>query len=127
MREIWIHSLGWEDHLEKEMATHSSTLAWKTPWTEELGRLYHRVTKSQTQLHFHFLKMYRCMNLAASTANYCETGILPGNENTYWSETLFLCSRNSPSVTYFLICVALSLGHLTVKHQISHWIVHPGE
>ena len=32
-------SLGWKDPLEKEMATHSSTLAWKTPWTEEPGRL----------------------------------------------------------------------------------------
>ena len=31
--------LGWEDPLEKEMATHSSILAWKTPWTEEPGRL----------------------------------------------------------------------------------------
>ena len=31
--------LGWEDPLEKEMATHSSTLAWKIPWTEEPGRL----------------------------------------------------------------------------------------
>ena len=31
--------LGWEDPLEKEMATHSSILAWKIPWTEELGRL----------------------------------------------------------------------------------------
>ena len=38
MRETWVWSLGWED-LEKEMATHSSTLAWKTPWTEEPGRL----------------------------------------------------------------------------------------
>ena len=39
MREIRVRSLGWEDLLEKEMATHSSTLAWKIPWTEELGRL----------------------------------------------------------------------------------------
>ena len=39
MRETWVWSLGWEDPLEKEMATHSSTLAWKIPWTEELGRL----------------------------------------------------------------------------------------
>ena len=37
--EIGVQSLGWEDPLEKEMATHSSTLAWKTPWTEEPGRL----------------------------------------------------------------------------------------
>ena len=39
MWEIWVWSLGWEDPLEKEMATHYSTLAWKIPWTEEPGRL----------------------------------------------------------------------------------------
>ena len=39
MRETQARSLGREDPLEKEMATHSSTLAWKIPWTEELGRL----------------------------------------------------------------------------------------
>ena len=35
MQEAWVRSLGWEDLLEKEMATHSSILAWKIPWTEE--------------------------------------------------------------------------------------------
>ena len=39
MRETWVQSLGWEDPLEKEMAIHSSILAWKIPWTEESGRL----------------------------------------------------------------------------------------
>ena len=39
MWETWVRSLSWEDPLEKEMATHSSTLAWKIPWTEEPGRL----------------------------------------------------------------------------------------
>ena len=39
MQEAWIQSLGQEDPLEKEMATHSSTLAWKSPWTEDPGRL----------------------------------------------------------------------------------------
>ena len=39
MRETWVWFLGWEDPLKKEMATHSSTLAWKIPWTEEPGRL----------------------------------------------------------------------------------------
>ena len=39
MQEIWVRFLGWEDPLEKEMATHSSILAWKIPWTEEPGRL----------------------------------------------------------------------------------------
>ena len=39
MQETWVWSLGWEDSLEKEMATYSSMLAWKIPWTEETGRL----------------------------------------------------------------------------------------
>ena len=39
MRETRIQSLGWEDLLEKEMAIHSSILAWKIPWKEEPGRL----------------------------------------------------------------------------------------
>ena len=39
MQEAWVRSLGWEDPQEKEMATHSSTLAWKIPRTEEPGRL----------------------------------------------------------------------------------------
>ena len=37
MQEIWVQSLGQEDTLEKEMATHSSVLAWRIPWTEEPG------------------------------------------------------------------------------------------
>ena len=39
IRETWVQSLGREDLLEKEMATHSSILAWKIPWMEEPGRL----------------------------------------------------------------------------------------
>ena len=45
MQETWVRSLGWEDPLEKEMATHSSTLAWRIPWTEEPGGL--QSTESQ--------------------------------------------------------------------------------
>ena len=39
MQETWVRSLGWEDPLEKEMATQSSILAWRIPWTEEPGGL----------------------------------------------------------------------------------------
>ena len=39
MQEMWVRSLGQEDPLEKEMATHSSILAWEIPWTEEPGGL----------------------------------------------------------------------------------------
>ena len=40
MWETWVRSLGGEDPLEKEMAAHSSTLAWRIPWTEEPGGLW---------------------------------------------------------------------------------------
>ena len=50
MRETKVRSLGQEDPLEKEMAPHSSTLAWKIPWTEEPGRLQSMGSQSQTQL-----------------------------------------------------------------------------
>ena len=39
MQETWVRILGWEDPLEKEMATHSSILVWEIPWTEEPGGL----------------------------------------------------------------------------------------
>ena len=39
VQETWVRSLGQEDPLEKEMAIHSSTIAWKIPWTEEAGRV----------------------------------------------------------------------------------------
>jgi len=39
MQETWVQSLGWEDSLEKEMASHSSIIAWRIPWTEEPGRI----------------------------------------------------------------------------------------
>ena len=45
MQETWVRSLGQEDPLEKETATHSSILAWRIPWTEEPG-----VAKSRTRL-----------------------------------------------------------------------------
>ena len=49
MQETWVQSLGQEDPLEKEMATHSSTFAWKIPWMEEPGGL--QSTESQRVRH----------------------------------------------------------------------------
>ena len=56
MQETRVRSLGWEDPLGKEMATHSSILAWRIPWTEEPGRLQSTGKESDMteQLHFHF-------------------------------------------------------------------------
>ena len=50
MQETWIRFLGGKDPLEKVMATHSSTLAWKIPWAEEPGELQSMGSQSQTRL-----------------------------------------------------------------------------
>ena len=58
MRETRVLSLGREDPLEKETAIHSTTLAWKIPWTEEAGRLQSMGSQeldTTSRLHFHFL------------------------------------------------------------------------
>ena len=49
VREIRVQSVGWEDPLEKGMATHSSTLAWKVPWTEEPGGLPTRLQSMESR------------------------------------------------------------------------------
>ena len=60
MQETWIWSLGWEDPLEKEMAIHSSTIAWEIPWTEDPGRL--QSMGSQRVRHDWATSLYRmCM------------------------------------------------------------------
>ena len=60
MRETRVRSLGWEGPLEKEMAIHSSTIAWKIPWTEEPGRLQSMGTRKELdtaeRLHVESLK-----------------------------------------------------------------------
>ena len=56
MWETWVRSLGREDSLEKKMATHSSILAWRIPWTEELGGLQptgRKESDTTERLHFH--------------------------------------------------------------------------
>ena len=55
MWETWVQSLGQEDPLEKELETHSSILAWRIPWTEELGGLQslgHKELDTTERLHF---------------------------------------------------------------------------
>ena len=50
MQGVWVQLLGWEDPLEEEMATHSSSLARKIPWTEEPGGLQFMKSQSRTRL-----------------------------------------------------------------------------
>ena len=61
MQETWVRSLSQEDPLVKEMATHSSILAWRIPWTEEPGGLQSTGRKeldTTERLHFHFHKYW---------------------------------------------------------------------
>ena len=59
MRETWVRSLGGEDPLEEKMATHSSILAWKIPWTEEPARLRSWGSKeSDMTERLHFLSFW---------------------------------------------------------------------
>ena len=68
MQETWVRSLGREDPLEKEMAIHSSSIAWKIPWTEEPGRLQSMGPQSRTRLSdFTFTFQFR------SVAQSCPT------------------------------------------------------
>ena len=65
MQETQLQSLGREDPLEKEVATHSVTLTWKIPRMEEPGRLYspwgHKESDTTGQLHFHFSFEYKML------------------------------------------------------------------
>jgi len=64
MRETRVQSLGWEDPLEKEMAIHSSTIAWKIPWTEELvgySPWGHKESDTTERLHFTSLHLWACV------------------------------------------------------------------
>ena len=94
MLETPLQSLGWQDPLEKKMATHSNTLAWKIPWTEEPGRLHtvHVVSKSRTLLSdFTFL---RRRNMSSSRIYYCD--IIIGTEfkekHILEQDELFYCA-----------------------------------
>ena len=96
MRETWVRSLGREDPLEKEMATHSSTNAWKIPWTEEACRL--QSTGSQrvwhdwaTSLHFISLHQDKKIQITKIMKERSFPGGSVGREST--------CNAGDPSST----------------------------
>ena len=87
----WVQSLGWEDSLKKEMAPHSSTLALKIPWTEELGAGYYTWGRKELgtteQLHFHFHIFYWASQVAlvvknspANAGDLRDVGSIPRSE-----------------------------------------------
>ena len=104
MRETWVQSLGWEDPLEKEMATHSSILAWRIPWTEEPGGLQ-------------FIGSQRVRHDWATSLHFTSTSSQPDVEDIIaahsWIPALYLSlmfgvsrtfRKNTESCIYINIC-----------------------
>ena len=66
MQETQVQSLGWEDPLEKGMTTHSSTLAWKIPWTEDPGGIHSMGSQRDVTKRLHFLFFFQALPCSGS-------------------------------------------------------------
>ena len=110
MRETWVRSLGREDPLEKEMATHSGILAWRIPWTKELCGLQsmgRKESDTTERLHFHFCQ--RCEDDRLLSSLY---------KNTVCVILYFFKTCPYDMLSHFS-CVWLFLALWTVAHQAS--------
>ena len=108
MEKTWVWSLGWEALLEKEMATHSSTLAWKIPWTGEPGRLQSMGLQRVGHNWATSLSFTKCTAAAAKSLQSCPTLCDPidvsplgspslgFSRQEYWSWLPFLCPGDRP-------------------------------
>ena len=118
MRETSVQSLGWEDPLEKAMATHSSILAWENPMDRGAWRTVHGVTKSQTRLSDNTTwlgkwRIYYCdsvLHLRSKSRKYCQalwglkTGRgMSGNQDSWSWMYSALWSRRTMN-SRFLVC-----------------------
>ena len=129
MRETWVRSLGREDPLEKEMATHSGTLAWRIPWTEELGGLQsmgsHRVrhdwVTSLSRLVMAFLP--RSKRLLISWLQSLSTVILEPKKMK--SVTVSIVSASICREVMGLGCQDLSFFGCWVLSQLFHFPLSP--
>ena len=106
MQETWAQSLGQEDPLEKEMATHSGILAWKIPWTEELGGLQsmglQRVRYDRaTSLSLLCIKYINSKELLHKTGNCIQYLIITYMEKN-WYKNEYIYMR-----TYTYVCVCI--------------------
>ena len=79
IQETQVLFLGREDPLEKAIVTHSGTLAWKIPWTEEPGGLQSMVSKSRTRLSDFTFFLHHCVSL--SSATFPGNFIIPLSQN----------------------------------------------
>ena len=105
MRETQVQSLGWEDLLEKEMAIHSSTLAWKIPWMEEPGRLQSMgsqgVRHDWVTLIHSFIKLRTTLFTIHSSPSLWEEGMVLMHWSTWNSSFSALCIMHALCIYIF--------------------------
>ena len=128
MWETRVQSLGWEDPLEKEMAIHSSTIAWKIPWTEEPGRLQsmgsQRVghdwaifTRSQSKF-VQFLLYYLVCHFSKELAKHGSRK----SDNRWKYLDPYVHIKNQVRNQYILISLLyFSIGKLWISNHLFHW------
>ena len=126
MQETWVQSRDWEDPLEKEMATHSSILVWRIPWTT-----VHGVAKSRTRLSdFHFEGFPDSSVGKESTCNEGNLGLIPslgrsaGEGITYplhysWASLVAQLVKNPPAMQETWAC-CLGWEYSLEKRKANH-------
>ena len=131
MQEIQVQSLGWEDPLEKEMAIHSSTLAWKIPWMEERGRLQsmgsQRVGHNWATSHSLSISIMYCTKHDAihKSRNDCaieEFEIKAGNTNVQFSSVAQLCLTLCNPVKHSTPILPVHPQLLEFNQAHVHWV-----
>ena len=139
MRETWIQSLGQEDLLEKEMAPHSSILAWKIPWIEEPGKLQSMGSQNRTWLHFHFSLTYFIKHnvnfLQVHSGCYIQQNFLFFFFKSLSSIPLYVCTCMKLKVLFTHSCLTLynpvdcslpgSTVHGILQARILEWVAIP--
>ena len=119
LQETWVRSLSWEDSLEKEMATHSSTLAWKIPWTEK--PTVHGIAKSRTRLSDFTFTLLSGAKSAAGVTRPC----LVRAGRTYRPLHIIgpsqCLDREQRLVTRTVLCGRPCLGHVCHHPESPAW------
>ena len=129
MQETRVRSLGWEDPLEKEMATQSSTLAWKIPWTEEPGRLQSMGslwTDWETSLSFHFTLPlgFPCGSAGKESAhNAGDLDLIPGLGRFPWRRERLPIPVFWPGEFYGLYS-PWDCKELDTTERLALWVFH---
>ena len=122
MQETLVRTLGWEDPLEKGMATHSSILAWRIPWTEVPDRLVHGVAKNRTRLsdwlfHTSFISILQIRKLRHRAMRWLVQGHLSVRRGARFKPTLSGTHVHVPNALCF--CLLLILGSQTTPRAVS--------